>query len=97
MAIKLHRCKNLWAKVGAHPCWKVQKALDEQRVPYEVVKEPWPGGRDDTLARTGQKKYPWIEFEDGSVYREESKAMAAAIRAGQLESKRSIGAPAANA
>jgi hypothetical protein len=31
--------------------------------------------------RTGQKKYPWIEFEDGSVYREESKDMAATIRA----------------
>jgi hypothetical protein len=29
-----------------------------------------------------------IEFEDGATYREESKAMAAAIRAGRLAEKR---------
>jgi hypothetical protein len=88
MAIKLHRCKNMWVKLGGHPCWRVQKALDEQDVSYEVVKEPWPGGRENTEARTGQKKYPWIEFEDGSIYREESKDMAETIRAGRLETKR---------
>ena len=93
MAIKLHRCGNLWLKVGGHPCWRVQKALDEHGISYEVVKEPWPRNRDATEARTGQKKYPWIEFEDGSVYREESKDMAETIRAGKLDSKRA-GAPA---
>ena len=83
MAIKFHRCKNLWIKVGGHPCWRVQKALEEKGIDYEIVEEPWPGGRDATLARTGQKKYPWIEFEDGSIYREESKDMAR-IRDGKL-------------
>jgi hypothetical protein len=34
-----------------------------------------------------------IEFEDGSVYREESKDMAATIAAGQLDSKRGTPAP----
>jgi hypothetical protein len=29
-----------------------------------------------------------VEFEDGSVYREESAAMAATIRAGALDQKR---------
>jgi len=29
-----------------------------------------------------------IEFEDGTVYREESKDMAATIKSGQLEAKR---------
>ena len=29
-----------------------------------------------------------IEFEDGSIYREESKDMAATIRAGKLDEKR---------
>ena len=29
MAVKLHRCGNMWAKFGAHPCWTVQKALDD--------------------------------------------------------------------
>jgi hypothetical protein len=33
---------------------------------------------------SGQKKYPVIEFEDGTVYRDESKAMADRIKAGQL-------------
>ena len=92
MAVKLHRCKNLWVK-GPHPCWKVQKALDEQGVNYEVVKEKYLGPREETVRRTGQKRFPWVEFEDGSVYREESKDMAETIRAGKLDSKRA-GAPA---
>ena len=84
MAVKLHRCKNLWIKFPGHPCWRVQKALDEQGIDYEVVKLPWPGGRDEIVRVTGQKKYPAIEFEDGSVYREESKDMAETIRGGKL-------------
>ena len=94
MAIKFHRCKNIWIKAAGHPCWRVQTALDERGLEYELVKEPWPFGRDDTAARTGQKKYPWIEFEDGSIYREESKDMAETIRAGRLDDKRS--APSAS-
>src|SRR5919204_208322 len=35
MAIKLHRCKNVWVKFGGHPCWKVQKALDDMGIQYE--------------------------------------------------------------
>jgi hypothetical protein len=83
MAVKLHRCKNLWVK-GPHPCWKVHKALDEQGVDYEVVKEKWFGPREETVRRTGEKRFPWIEYEDGSAYREESKDMAARIREGKL-------------
>ena len=57
--------------------------------PIEVVKGPLRSGKRDSLeALSGQRKYPVIEFEDGSVYREESKDMAATIRAGQLDSKR---------
>jgi hypothetical protein len=44
--------------------------------------------RKQTIETTGQKKFPWIEFEDGSVYREESKDMAETIRAGRLDEKR---------
>ena len=44
MAVKLHRCSNLWVKLDGHPCWRVQKALDEQGVDYEVVKGPWLAG-----------------------------------------------------
>jgi glutathione S-transferase len=75
----------MWAKVDAHPCWKVQKALDEQGIEYEVVKGPLrPGKRDDLERLSGQRKYPTIEFEDGRAYRAESKDMAATIRAGKL-------------
>jgi glutathione S-transferase len=85
MAVKLHRCPVMFAKFGSHPCWKVQKALDEQGVEYEVVKGPLrPGKRDELEQLSGQRKYPAIEFEDGTVYREESKEMAARIDAGEL-------------
>jgi glutathione S-transferase len=85
MAIKLHRCSNQWVKINAHPCWKVQKALDEQGIEYEVVAGPLRTGKRTELEQlSGQRKYPVIEFEDGRVYREESKDMAARIRAGKL-------------
>jgi glutaredoxin len=85
VAIKLHRCSNLWVKVQGHPCWKVQKALDDQGIDYEIVKGPLRRGKRDELERlSGQRMYPVIQFEDGSVYREESKQMAEKIRAGKL-------------
>jgi glutaredoxin len=85
VAVKLHRCSLMWVKIGAHPCWKVQKALDEEGVEYEVVKGPIsPGKRAELKQLSGQSKYPVIEFEDGTTYREESKDMAARIRAGKL-------------
>ena len=84
MAVKLHRCPTTWIK-GPHPCWKVQKALEEQGVDYEVVKHPVRRGRrTDYLALTGQKLFPAIELEDGRVIREESKDLAARIREGRL-------------
>jgi hypothetical protein len=89
MAVKLHRCSNVWVKVKAHPCWNVQSALDEQGIEYEIVKGPLRRGKREDLERlSGQQLYPAIEFENGSVYREESKEMAATIRAGKLDSKR---------
>jgi len=89
MAVKLHRCSLMFVKSEGHPCWKVQKALDEQGVEYEVVKESaWPWKRDGMKQLSGQTKYPAIEFEDGSAYREESKAMAERIRAGKLFEKK---------
>jgi glutathione S-transferase len=95
MAVRLYRCSNLWVKLGGHPCWRVQKALDEQGIEYEIVKGPWTPGKRDELERiSGRRKYPVIQFEDGSVYREESKAMAATIRAGKLDEKRGSAAPA---
>jgi glutathione S-transferase len=83
MAVKLHRCSLMWIKIGAHPCWKVQKALDEQGVDYEVVKGP-VRDRSQVKELSGQSKYPVIEFDDGRAYRAESAEMAERIRAGKL-------------
>jgi glutathione S-transferase len=96
MAVKLHRCSVMWAKMGAHPCWRVQKALDEQGVEYEVVKGPLlPGRRGDLERISGQRKYPTIEFEDGTVYRDESARMAERIQAGRLFERDGGSPPAA--
>jgi len=93
MAVRLHRCGNEWVKLSGHPCWKVQKALDEAGVDYELVKGPQRRGKRDDLERlSGQRKYPVIEFDDGSVYHEESKDMEATIRSGRLDEKRSTSA-----
>jgi hypothetical protein len=88
MAVKLLRCSGQWAKIRAHPCWKVEKALQDMSIDYERMNLPsGRGKRDDVISITGQKKYPAIQFEDGSVYREESKDMEATIRAGKLMEK----------
>jgi hypothetical protein len=87
MAVKLHRCGGTLIK-GPHPCWQVQKALDDAGIDYEVVKGPLRRGKRDAMqALTGQRLYPAIEFEDGSTYREQSKDMVATIRAGKLMEK----------
>jgi glutaredoxin len=76
----------MWIKLNGHPCWRVQKALDDQGVEYEVVTGSWPGrkGRSALVEGTGQSSYPAIEFEDGTWYREQSKEMERTIRDGRL-------------
>jgi glutaredoxin len=92
MAVKLHRCSVMWFR-GPHPCWKVQKALDDAGVEYEIVKyPPLPRSRrTEVEAKSGQRALPTIEFEDGTMLREDSKDLAARIRAGRLTSP-SVGA-----
>ena len=96
MAVKLHRCRHVWLKRG--PCWRVQKALDERAIDYELVTGPNRPGKRHALERlSGQRLYPVIEFEDGRVYRAESKDMAARIRAGRLLGEADAGGPPASA
>jgi glutaredoxin len=98
LSIRLHRCSNEWLKITAHPCWKVQKALDEQGIDYELVKGPVRRGKRDELERlSGQRIYPVIEFDDGRVYRAESSEMVARIRSGQLLSAEEPAGPPASA
>ena len=92
MALKLHRCRFTWLRFDI--CSRVQRALDDEHVEYEVVTHPiWRHKRQEIVELSGQKYYPVIEFEDGSIYREESKDMAATIRAGKLDEKRGASAP----
>src|ERR1700737_1266778 len=94
MAVKLHRCRNQWVKINAHPCHKVQKTLDEAGIEYEAVLHPVRRSkRVDFIAKSGQKTLPAIEFEDGTVLREESKDLVARIKDGKLFECRA-GAPA---
>jgi glutathione S-transferase len=84
--VKLHRCPFTFVHNDMDSCWKVQKALDEQGVDYEVIKAPlYPRGRRKEVQRlSGQTWLPVVEFEDGSAYRAESKEMAETIAAGRL-------------
>jgi hypothetical protein len=83
-------------RIGRHPCWSVEKALIDAGIEYETVAGaalPWQREkRSELIEKTGGNLYPAIEFEDGSVYREESKDMAATIRAGKLFEKSRTGA-----
>jgi hypothetical protein len=90
MAVKLLRCSGQWVKIG-HPCWRVEEALIDMGIEYETVAGPampWQRGkRTELIEKTGGNKYPAIEFENGTVYREESKNMEQTIRAGRLFEK----------
>ena len=89
MAIKLHRCRFTWLKVDR--CSRVQNALDEIGIEYELVIHPISRRKRQAMIElSGQKYYPVIEFEDGSVYREDSKVMAATITAGKLDENRGV-------
>ncbi len=88
MAVKLMRCSAEWVKIGGHPCWRVEKALIDTGIEYEIVAGaamPWQRGqRKELIEKTGGNRYPAIEFEDGRVYREESSEMVKTIRSGHL-------------
>ncbi len=93
MAVKLHRCSAQWVKFGGHPCWRVEKELIAQGIDYERVPGPalpWQRKKRTRLFElTGGYLYPALELEGGTVYRDESSAMAARIRAGRLFEQRS--------
>jgi glutathione S-transferase len=83
--VKLHRCSWTFLHTELDACWKVQKALDEQGIDYEVVKHGFgKGKRPEVVALSGQKLLPVIELPDGTAYRQESSDMAARVRAGEL-------------
>jgi len=87
MSVKLHRCGITWFKLDAHPCWKVEKALQQRGLDYEAVYEPtFPRGkRSDVKEHTGQDKLPVIEAADGTWIRAESSVLVEQIEAGRFD------------
>jgi glutathione S-transferase len=89
MAVILHRCNAHFVK-GPHPCWRVEKALIDMGIPYEVHAGPgmpWQRSqRTELIEKTGQNRYPAVELEDGTVIKAESAELARRIRAGELGS-----------
>jgi hypothetical protein len=95
MTVKLYRCDVTWLKIRNHHCWRVEKALKEQNIEYEAVLGPVNRSKRQRVEElTGQKYYPVIQFEDGSVYRDSSKRMEATIKAGKLDEQRHAADPA---
>ena len=86
MAVRLHRCPLAFIKADGHGCWRVEKALQEQGIDYEAVKEPLlpRSRRKAVLEHTGQTTLPVLELDDGRWIREESEVLAERIRAGEL-------------
>lgn len=86
MTVRLHRCGLTWLKTDTHPCWRVEKALQEAGIEYEIVTEPKLARtrREDVIEHTGQNLLPAIEFEDGTILREESGELAARIAENRL-------------
>ena len=83
--VTLHRCRFTFIHNDMDHCWKVQKALDDQGIEYEIVKGPLRRGKRDELEKlSGQRQYPVLELPDGEVYRAESDEMAARIATGGL-------------
>ncbi len=87
MSTKLHTCGVTWLKIDAHPCWTVEKALNERGVDYEAVREPtYPRSRRKALEEhTNQRLLPVIETADGTWIREDSKVLIERINTGEFD------------
>ena len=95
--VKLHRCSWTFLHTDMDACWKVQRALDEKGIDYEVVKHGFARGkgmRAEIEKLSGQHLLPVLELPDGTVYRAESDDMAAAIRSGEIADRRANVNPA---
>ena len=62
--------------------------LNAAGIEYDVVENPLSRGKRAKVEElSGQRLLPLIQFEDGVIYREQSKDMAATVRAGRLAEK----------
>ena len=88
MKVTVHTCPNPWLNIPGHPCTRVIGALKAAGVEYDIVKNPLlRGKRTNVEELSGQRLLPLIQFDDGVIYREQSKDMVATSRGGQLAEK----------
>ena len=88
MKVTVHTCPNPWLAVPGHPCTRVIGALKAAGVEYDIVKNPLSRGKRTKVEElSGQRLLPLIQFDDGVIYREQSKDMVVTIRDGQLAEK----------
>jgi glutathione S-transferase len=74
MTMKLHRCSATWVKLGGHPCWRAQKALDDAGVPYELVLHSGLRfRRPEVQEQFGRRALPIVELADGTVVTESNE------------------------
>ncbi len=87
--VKLHRCSYTFLHTEMDACWKVEKALKEEGIPYEVVKHGYgksEKSRAQVVELSGQKLLPVLELPGGEIYRADSGDMAERVRSGNLTS-----------
>ena len=85
--VKLHRCSYTFLHNDLDSCWKVEKALKEEGIPYEAVKHGYlrtDKSRAEVIELSGQKLLPVLELPGDEVYRAESSDMAERVRSGGL-------------
>jgi glutathione S-transferase len=82
--VKLHVCPLTFLHNDQHACWRVRDALDKQRIPYELVKEPLilRFRRKRVIELTGQNRLPVVERPDGTGWHTGGREMATTIRNG---------------
>jgi hypothetical protein len=86
--VTVHTCPFPWLNVPGHPCARVIGALKAAGVEYDVVKNPQLRDKRAKVEElSGQRLLPLIQFEDGVIYREQSKDMVATIRSSRLAEK----------
>jgi hypothetical protein len=84
-SVKLHRCSWTFLHSDLDTCWRVQRALVDQGIDFEIVKHGYgKSHREAVVQLSGQKWLPVVEFEDGTPYRAETDDMVQHIRAGNL-------------
>ena len=66
--VKLHRCSWTFLHTDLDACWKVQRALVEQGIEFDIVKHGYgKGSRPQVEQLSGQWAVPILVLDDGEL------------------------------